>query len=89
MTLFASAKPQEPDTTPEPGRTRHICVTESYFDDLRADDRMQAETPYRVAFPNGARDDDDKIVEALWAWSPDGFGCYWYGSLEQLNDNHG
>jgi len=54
-------------------------IDEDDFEAMRDTD-LQPEAVYEVLHEDGT---------TLYAWSPDGVGCYWYDSLEELLDQHG
>lgn len=54
-------------------------VTQDEFDAIREADALEAEQAYCVATPFGGEG---------YAWSPDGIGCYWYDTLDELEAEH-
>jgi len=59
-----------------------VGVTESTFEWVRYESSkgLTSETVYAVGYPNG---------RSVYAWSPDGEGCYFYDTLEELRAEHG
>lgn len=57
------------------------AITEKAFEAIRENNRLQAEKAYKVFSKNYA-------TGHLYAWSPDGIGCYWYDTLTELKAQH-
>jgi hypothetical protein len=60
-------------------RPNYSNVSPSAFEKFREWDRLEAEHAYRITDADGES----------WAWSPDGIGCYWYDTREELEAQHG
>jgi len=55
-------------------------MSEKTWDALEDGERRPTDVAVRVRFPNGA---------VLFAYSPDGYGAFYYDTLAELETNHG
>lgn len=57
-------------------------MTETRFEERKAAENLPANEILKVVDVNG------KNGQTFYAWSPDGIGCFYYDTLEELRAEH-
>ena len=61
-------------------KMKTLTMSDKTWDALEDGERRPTDVAVRVRFPNGA---------VLFAYSPDGYGAFYYDTLAELETNHG